>query len=505
MMACCAAADAIPSSGGCNRAERRRLGGAGVNVPALFTGLLRRGVERFDGKDEREFLPAALEILETPPSPTGRLLAFIIGAFFVIAVVWAFFGKVDVLATAQGRVLPAGKIKVVQPLDPGMVKAIHVQDGDHVSAGQLLIELDPTLAVADRERLAQDLAGAELDVARLTALKPMVESALRPGSLIPPADATPDEVEQARAALRAQVDQQAAKLAALDQQIAEKRAEAEEVAASIAKTNASLPMLSEKARLHQKLHDQGFGTSFAYLDAQEALSDAHHDLEVLAARGAQARAAESSLARQRAQAASEFAAGVLSDLGKALEKQNELTQDLVKAKEKSIETEIRSPIDGVVEEMAVHTIGGVVTPAERLLIVVPDNQRLVVEAQLPNRDVGFVHAGQDVAVKIETFNFTRYGLIHGKVIDVSRDAVAAGDRRADDGLADTAAQPPTPGSPTYTARISLDRPTMVVDGQVRPLMPGMAVTAEVKTGRRTIIDYLLSPLARRTNEALHER
>jgi hemolysin D len=476
-----------------------------LNIPEIFTGVLRRGVERFDGKDEREFLPAALEILETPPSPTGRVLAMVIGAFFVIAVLWSFFGKVDVLATAPGRILPAGKIKVVQPLDPGMVKAIYVQDGDHVRAGQVLIELDPTLAGADREKLAHDLTGAQLDVARLTALRSMAESGAAPGPLIAPPDAPADQVEEARAALRAQIDQQAAKLAGLDEQIAEKRAEAGEVEASIAKTNAGLPMLAEKARLHQRLHDQGFGTSFAYLDAQEALSDAHRDLDVFAQRGDQARAAAASLQRQRAEAVSEFAAGVLSDLSKALEKQNEMTQDLVKAKEKSIETEIRAPIDGVVEETAVHTIGGVVTPAERLMIVVPDDQQLVVEAQLPNRDVGFVHPGQEVAVKIETFNFTRYGLIRGKVISLSRDAVASSDRRTDDGSPEANPATPTPASPTYTARISLEKSSMVIDGVLRQLQPGMAVTAEVKTGRRTIIDYLLSPLSRTTHEALHER
>jgi hemolysin D len=196
---------------------------------------------------------------------------------------------------------------------------------------------------------------------------------------------------------------------------------------------------------------------------------------------------------------------VLADLAKALEKQNEISQDLVKAQQKSTQTEIRSPIDGVVEELAVHTVGGVVTPAERLMIVVPDNQNLTVEAQLANRDVGFVHPGQDVSVKIETYSFTRYGLIHGKVIDVSRDAIASAERQADESNTSPSAAPPQPGSPTYVARISLDRSTMMVDGQVRPLLPGMSVTAEVRTGRRTIIDYLLSPLARKGNEALHER
>jgi hemolysin D len=471
----------------------------------VITGLLRRGVAGLDRNNEREFLPAALEVLETPPSPTGRALAMTIGAFFMVAVAWSFLGKVDVIATAPGRLLPSGKIKVVQPLDPGVVKTIAVQDGDHVSAGQLLIALDPTSVGADRDRLVHDLVQARLDVARLTALKPVAEGAGAPGQIGQIEDATLDDTQQARAALRAQLDEQAAKVAGLEQQISEKRAEAGEVNATIAKTNASLPMLAEKARLHQKLKEQGFGTSFADLDAQEQLSDARRDLEVQAERLAQAHASMAALERQRAQAVSEFAAGVLADLEKAREKENELSQELIKAQQKSTATEIRSPIDGVVEELAVHTVGGVVTPAERLLVVVPDNQRLTVEAQLANRDVGFVHAGQDVSVKIETFNFTRYGLVHGKVIDVSRDAVAQAERQAEDANGAATPQQPSTASPTYVARISLDKTSMVVDGRREPLLPGMAVTAEVRTGRRTIIDYLLSPLARKSNEALHER
>jgi len=472
-----------------------------TGIANAFTGMLRRGVASFDKRDEREFLPAALEVLETPPSPAGRGLAMIIGLFFLIAVAWAFLGKVDVLATAPGRLLPAGKIKVVQPLDPGLVRAIHVQDGDHVRAGQVLIELDPTSTGADRDRLTQDLAQTRLEVERLTALK---RGGRGEAMLVVPPGATETEVAEARAAMRAQADQHAAKLADLDQQISEKRSEAAEVAAETAKNNASLPMLAEKDRLHRQLREKGYGTSFAALDAEQALSDARHQQSVLTDRAAQSEAARNALERQRDEADSEFQAGVLSDLAKAEEKQNELSQELIKAQEKSRDTELRAPIDGVIEELAIHTIGGVVTPAQRLLIVVPDSQKLTVEAQLPNRDIGFVHAGQDVAVKIETYNFTRYGLVHGKITEVSRDAFAQNDRTPDP----TAPAPPAErvgASPTYTARISLEKSFMIVEGRREPLLPGMAVTAEIKTGRRTIIDYLLSPLARRVNESLHER
>jgi subfamily B ATP-binding cassette protein HlyB/CyaB len=260
---------------------------------------------------------------------------------------------------------------------------------------------------------------------------------------------------------------------------------------------------------------EGYGTTFSFLDAQQALSEAKHDLMVEAERGAQARATQADLESQRAQAMAEYAAQILSDLGKADEKNNELTQDLIKARDKSTDTQLRAPIDGVVEQLAAHTVGGVVTPAEHLLVVVPAGGGLTVEAQLANRDVGFVRPGQDVSIKVETFNFTRYGLIHGKVIDVSRDTAPPTDpasgrgplaaAASGDGEDDTPKDPGAPSSPTYVARIALDRADMIVDGRRQSLIPGMAVTAEIKTGRRTIINYLLSPIARKTQEALHER
>lgn len=464
----------------------------------VLTGWLRGGIERLESRNEREFLPAALEVLETPPSPTGRIVAITIGSVFVIAFVWAIFGQVDELASAPGRILPEGRTKVVQATDGGVVRGIHVADGDRVAEGQVLIELDATATGADLQQLTHDELQARLDVLRLTALRLSgYGGAHRPTA---PQDARPEDIAQAHAALRAQADQQQAKLAGIDQQIAEKRAEMEESGAQTAKIAASVPTLQEKARLHSRLRDQGFGTSFAFLDAKQQLSDAQNDLLVWRAKSSQARAATQALQRQRAEAVSGFANSVLTDLSKAQDRLAEMTQGLTKAKQKSSNTQLRAPTSGVVEDLSVHTVGAVVSTGQRLLMVVPDTRHMMVEAKLANRDVGFIHAGQLVALKVETFDFTRYGLLRGKVLAVSRDAVS-------DGSADETGTTPRPSteSPTYRAQISLDRGDMTVDGSQDPLLPGMAVIAEIRTGRRSILDYLLSPLAKKSHDAMHER
>jgi hemolysin D len=476
-----------------------------MSLLSNLTDRYRQFVERYDRQDEREFLPAALEVVETPPSPTGRALGLIIVLFFAIAVIWSVFGKVDVLATAPGRLIPAGDVKIIQPLDPGVVRAIHVADGDHVKAGQLLIELDPTQAGADSDRVAHDLIQARLDVARLTALTDAFEHGHAP-QFVAPAGAPADMIEQSRQAMRAQSDQQAAKLADLGQQISQKGAEAAEVGAEVDKTNAQIPMLADKERIHRELTQQGFGTSLSYLDAQQQLSEARHQVGVLKQRGAQAVDARGALSRQRDAIRSQYAADLFTDLRKAEEQQNELSQELIKAQNKSSQTALRSPIDGVVDQLAVHTLHGVVTPAEHLMIVVPDSRNLTIEAQLANRDVGFVHAGQAVKVKIETFNFTRYGLVDGHVVDVSKDVVTQPDSGPSNSQDASGAAPETrrPAA-SYVARIVLDRTSMMIDGKSEPLQPGMAITAEIKTGNRSILDYLLSPIARHTQESLHER
>jgi hemolysin D len=460
---------------------------------------------------EREFLPAALEVVETPASPLGRGIAFGILAFFCAALAWSWFGYVDIIATAQGRLLPTGKVKVVQPLEAGMVREIRVQDGDQVHAGDLLIALDGTLTSAERDRVAHDLMTSKLDIARLLALKNESDPGKAQEVFAPPDNAPAHELEMARSFIWAQATEQGAKIAALDQQIDQKRAESEEVRANIDKLQATLPLLQQKDDLRTKLLTMEYGNRFAWLDAEQALLEAKHDLLVQGRKAAETAAAQAALERQRDQTRAEYAHKVLSDLDEAEEKASQQTQDLVKAERKSKETELRAPIGGVVQQLAIHTLGGVVTPAEQLLVIVPEDQSLILEAMVSNGDVGFVHAGQEVEVKVETFSFTRYGLIHGHVISISPDVVIEDKRPTDDGGANSADSKNGKGdqsansSPSYVARVALEGTSMMVDGRMEPLRPGMAVTAEIKTGSRRILEYLLSPLRQYSQEAIRER
>lgn len=461
-------------------------------------------------RDEREFLPAALEIVETPASPLGRAIAGTLIVFFLIAVAWACLGHIDIIATAQGKIVPLGRVKVIQPLEAGEVTAIHVRDGDRVREGQVLIELDRTVSVSERNRVRHDLLRARLDVARLVALRAALDVGSGSADFVPPADAPAYEIARTRAAMLAQAEQQSAKLSALDQQIAQKAAEAEAIAATTAKLNAGLPIIEETAAVREKVMQMQYGNRIAHLDAQLRLSEQRHELLVQARRAAESAAARQALEWQREQTRAEYARAIMTELAETEPKAAQFAEDLIKA-EKRVQAQIlRAPLDGTVQQLALHTIGGVVTPAQALMVIVPADAGIEVEAMVPNKDIGFVHDGDPAEIKIDTFNFTKYGLLHGEVLGVSRDAVmrdkpvgqGANDRQA----GQTARTSEPPGQELlYAARVSLDRAQMEIDGRLVNLAPGMAVTVEIKTGHRRIVEYLLSPLLRYKQESLRER
>ena len=374
-------------------------------------------------RDELEFLPAALEIIETPASPAGRAIGASIILFFLLALAWATIGHVELVATAPGEIVQSGRTKVIQPLEIGVVRAIHVHDGQSVKAGQVLVELDPTTNAAERDRLESALMLARLDIARLSAT--LSDAADPAAQFVAPAGATPAQVALARQLMASQVAEHAAKLAELDRQQAQQDANRAAVAATVDKLTALLPILRQRVEMRKTLYDRQLDSKLTYLTEQQQMVESERELVVQKNRLTEAEAALAAIGEQRRQAEAEFRRSRLGELAQAEEKADNLAQELVKAEQRTRLQTLTAPVDGVVQQLAIHTVGGVVTPAETLMAVVPAESPLEIEALVSNQDVGFVHAGQKAAIKIDTFDFTRYGLLHGEVLGVSRDAVDA--------------------------------------------------------------------------------
>jgi hemolysin D len=457
-------------------------------------------------KHNLAFLPAALEIVETPASPIGRSIAYAIMALFVLALAWACVGRVDIVASAKGKIIPSGRTKVIQPFETGVVRAIHVRDGQQVKAGETLIELDPTMNEAEREHYRTDLVAAQLDVARLRAELGNGEPS---ASFKPPDDAPPASVAVQRKFLVDQIAEQKAKLAVLDSQREQKLAERETIGATIAKLEASIPVLQERVDIRKTLYDHTTGSKANYLELLQPLVEEQHELEVQKRRYDESTAAIAAIDQQRIQTDEEFRRARYGELVEAERKAKGLSEDLVRAQRRADLQLLAAPVDGTVQQLAVHTIGGVVTPAQSLLVVVPSDSHLEIEAMVLNRDIGFVHPGQDAEIKVDAFNFNRYGLIDGKVVSVSPDAIThdkpADKNKSDRNDAEVESSEPSNQELVYAARVSLDRTRMQVEDRLVNLSPGMAVTVEIKTGSRRIISYLLSPLLKFKQEALRER
>lgn len=458
-------------------------------------------------RDELAFLPAALEIVETPPPPLAGAIGGTIIALFCAALVWSVFGRVDIVATAPGRIVPSSRTKVIQPLETGVVRAINVRDGQAVKAGEVLVELDPTMAEAELGHLQSDLMSARLDAARLRAALGGKEDPQ--SDFHPPDGASSEAVALQRRFLTAQTVEQKAKIDEIKQQESQKDAERATIRATINKLTETIPLLEERVKVRKTLYDSQLGSRLVYLSDYQDLVGQKQDLLVQQSRFREADAAVAALGETRLKVDSEYRSTLFDGLTKAEQKAAGLAQDVVKASQRAQYHALAAPVDGTVQQLAVHTVGGVVTPAQSLMVVVPVDSGIEIESMVSNRDIGFVHVGDTVEIKVDTFNFTRYGLIEGKVVSISQDAITH-DRPQDKpgdptSGASTASSEPRGQELVYAARISLGRTQMRVEDNLVNLSPGMAITAEIKTGSRRIISYLLSPMLRSGHESLRER
>ncbi len=431
--------------------------------------------------DEAAFLPAALSLQETPVHPAPRRFAWVIMALFVLALVWSIFGQVDIVAVAPGRIIVSDRTKVIQPLEASVVKAVLVKDGDKVEAGQVLVELDPTMASADKASVQEQLNAAISEELRTAALLKALASGGPPG-LPTGADAA------TRSLLQSEWQDINAKFAKMDAEIARRHAEIATAQATIAKLEETVPMAQARETDYKRLVDQGYISGHATQDKTRERIELERDLATARARLVEAQ----STLRESEQARTSFRAETVRQLSdrnaQAATKHQQLSADHTKAEQRERLTQLTAPVAGTVQQLAIHTTGGVVTSAQPLMIVVPDSPTVSAEVTVANQDIGFVNGGQTAEVKLETFPYTRYGTVEAKVEVVTADAVT--DEKK--------------GS-YYPAILTLAQKEMNIDGKRVPLSPGMNLTAEIKTGKRRVIEYLLSPVQRAGSESLRER
>jgi hemolysin D len=453
---------------------------------------------------DTDFLPAALEIIETPPSPVGRMLLLLLSGLLLVALLWSIFAKIDIIVTASGRVSPLDSVKTISwggsngAVDGmvGVVREVRVKEGDAVRKGQLLIALDPTISGAESDQARRSLGSAQAEAARAQALSAYVATGRFAMPALPGLSAE-DAAVQSRL-VRATIAEYEAKSASIAQQRAEKQAQLASAISQRDMLGQTLALLDKEVAMRTELANKGYQSKVSVYQIQQMRIERQREIEQQESLGVQARASLSDLAEQQRQLREELTRGSLADLSRATDDASVRGRELAKAEHRGALMQIRAPVDGTIEQLRVRSSGGAIQAAQPLLDLVPRGGTLFVEAIVPNADIGFVRVGQDVQVKVDAFPFTDYGMLHGVVTSIGNDSIN------DPDSADRPAQPGPPLS-GFKVRIRLKDSTLSMGDRTLRIGPGMRVQAEIRTGRRRIIQYLLSPLMSATSEAGRER
>lgn len=433
-----------------------------------------------------EFLPAALEVIEKPVSPTGRATTWVMLIGLVVTLAWLVLGRVDIVASAPGKIVPAGSVKIVQSTSLGVIRELRVRDGDKVVKGQLLIALDTTLATADLQQATNALLSLELDVARGRAIADALDG--RGLRFAAPPGTPPDVADTQKRLVEAQVRELEATVAGLEAARRSALSEAAAAQATRSKLDETIPILDHELAAMHDLDAKGYAPGLRLMEMQRQRRSEAGERDVAAAQYSRGVSEASRMAQQATQAREQARRTALADLAKAETEAALRRGDVVKAARRSRLQRLTAPVDGTVQQLAVHTIGGVVEPARTLMVVVPSAHEIEVEVRVLNRDAGFVREGQPATVKIDAFPFTRYGTVPGRVVSISRDAV-----------------PDPKLGPTYVARVRLKQNSIGVNGRALRLASGLSAVADIRTGSRPIISWLLSPIQTTLSQAAREK
>lgn len=443
-------------------------------------------IEKFLGRfnqEDREFLPPAVEILETPPSPAGRVLIYVIISLFVIALAWACLGEIDEVVVAEGKIIPTGYTKTLQSEDKGIVNKINVKNGDHVTAGQVLMTLDPTVTEADLNSLKKDLAYYELNLERV-----MAELANKPFVVTPGKAYEEKDKLQQLSLYNSRIAEKTARINYYDAQINQKQDAVIINKAALHKNEQLLLIARDKEAGVTELYKNNAIGHFTVLQYRSERIELEQNVAMGKAQLSAAITDVNAIQQAKAQYIAEWNMKLQEEMLDFRKEYNRLKESERKAELKNRLIEIKAPVDGSVHQLEIHTLGAIVTEAQALMQIVPDGTAMEVESFIANKDVGFVHPGMEVGVKIETYNFQKFGVLKGKVKEISPDAIEDKERGR-----------------VFRVMVSLDEDALHYDNKKLKAYPGMSVSAEIKTRKKKVIDFFLEPFQTYKSEALRER
>lgn len=435
---------------------------------------------------ETEFLPAILEVTETPPSPTGRLVMWTILALLVVALLWSILGHINEVAVASGKVIPTGQVKTVQVKNKGIIKEIMVKEGQEVKEGDTLIVLDPTTTGADLDSLKKRAAYYRLDIVRLEA-----ELSGTPFNPEEDPDLDAHDLKAELALYHSRVNDYHTQMQAAQDVVKQKRSILATGQTSYEKYREGLEVAAEKERRLEELFTQNAVSEFQLLEQRsqriEYEKNAQSTLDALVTTQAEIAEAEQKMANVDAA----YHKDIMTSLVEARKEYYSLQEAIKKAEEDTRMSTVVAPCDGRVYNLAVHTEGGIVTDAQPLMMIVPDDVKLQFEVYADNKDIGFIKTGQTAEVKVETYNFQKFGIVEAEVEEISADSV---DDKQD-----------PERNRKFRLLLNPTKENINVFGKKAELAPGMTVSAEIKIKEKRIIDYFMDPFRRYTSEALRER
>jgi HlyD family secretion protein len=441
-----------------------------------------------------DFAPGLLRIQERPPEPFAGLLLKVLLVLVAALVAWAALARLDIVAVAPGKLVPQTYLKIVQPPEQGIVREILVRDGQEVSQGQVLIRMDAVIAGADLQALSQEHEEKRLALRRIAAQ--LDNAPLRRQD----AD-SPDVFARVAAQYQANVQAYHNTLAQERSTVDKARADLAAAQQVKAKIEETLPHYRTQDEAYSQLVKEGFMGKIIASDKKRERQEREQDFLTQEHNIRSLQAVISQSERKIAQITAEYRRQLQQERVEAAAQLEKLAQELTKHQHRNALLELKAPHAGVIKDLATHTAGTVAAPGTILMTVVPKNEPLMAEVYVTNEDVGFVRAGQDVRLKLAAFQFNKYGLLEGRVRQVSADA-----SEAREGAAAATDTPRSAAVPlTYRTIVDLGSQQLVSDGKRHELTPGMQVTAEIHLGTRTVLEYLFSPLTRAFHDAARER